>query len=132
MRTVRSLTTRRVARLRGDRGASTLEFVAYLPIALIFLLVVFQVCVFMWALNGLNEAARQGARAQSLGQDGCAAASRSLSGYLDVVRCSSSGGPGMYTPSSVEVTVKTPVPHFIRDWMPQGRDLELTRAAYLP
>jgi hypothetical protein len=119
-------------RRRDDRGASTLEFVAYLPIALIFLLVVFQVCVLMWALNGVNEAARQGARAQSLGQDGCGAAARSLSRYLDVVSCTSSGGPGMYTPSTVEITVQAPVPVLIREWMPQGRDAHLTRAAYLP
>lgn len=127
---------RALPRRRDDRGASTLEFVAYLPIALIFLLVVFQVCAIMWAANSINEAARQGARAQSLGQDGCAAARASLSGYLDFDPrrdCTASGGAGLYDgPSTVEITVRTPVPELIREWMPNGNDLELTRTAYLP
>ncbi len=123
------MTARPPRRLRGERGAATLELVGYLPIALIFLLVVFQVCVLMWAMVSLNEAARQGARAQSLGQDGCGAARSTLSDYLDVVGCVPKGGKQMYTPSSVTVSVKVPVPSFIDDFVP---DPVLTRSAYLP
>ncbi len=38
----------------------------------------------------------------------------------------------MYTPSSVEITVKTPVPDAHPRVDADGNDLELTRAAYLP
>lgn len=126
---------RRTPSRRDDRGAASLEFVVYLPVALVFLYVTFQVCAIMWALSSINEAARQGARAQSLGQDGCAAAAGSLSRYLDYdprTDCRASGNDRMGTPSSVEITVRTPVPALIRDWMPRGEDLNLTRTAYLP
>ena len=116
-------------RPRGEGGAATLEMVGYLPIALIFLLVVFQVCTLMWAMVSLNEAARQGARADSLGRDGCAAAESTLSGYLRDVSCQASHGGGMYRPSTVTISAKVPVPSFIDEFVPDPR---LTRTAFLP
>ena len=86
-----------------DRGQASLELVAMLPLLIFGGLLILQMGVAMWAVSSTNEAARQAARAFSLGADPMAAAEDSLPGKLDVADLVSSG-PG----HTVELTVEIP------------------------
>jgi len=91
-----------------------------IPLALVFAILALQVGGAMWAVTELNEAVRQGARAQSLERDGCGAARGALSPSLTVVRCTTSA------PSTVTMTIRVPrVSQFVPD-------LTVTRSAVLP
>jgi hypothetical protein len=81
-------------------------------IPLVFLLAAIglQGGVYMWAATNTNEAARQGARAQSLGQDGCAAVAATLGGSLDLESCSATGGPNPFSPTRLDVRVRVRSP----------------------
>lgn len=69
-------------RRRGDRGSSSLELAAGLPLLLVALLAVVQ--LLLCAVGGVaaQNAARTGARTATLGQDGNTAALRSLNDGL--------------------------------------------------
>jgi hypothetical protein len=86
-----------------ERGQASLELVAMLPLLIFGGLLVLQMGVAMWAVSSTNEAARQAARAYSLGADPAGAAEGSLPGGLDVEGLVASG-PG----HRVELTVAIP------------------------
>lgn len=100
-------------------------------IPLVFLLAAIglQGGVYMWAATNTNEAARQGARAQSLGQDGCAAVAATLGGSLDLESCSATGGPNPFSPTRLDVRVRVPVLELVEDYVPAAA---VTRTVYLP
>lgn len=125
---------RRLARMirRGtgrEAGVASIELLGMIPLVFLFAALGLQVGAFLWAVTNTNEAARQGARAQSLGQDGCGAANATLATSLDVISCNASGGKGMYTPSNVTLVVKVPVLDLVDDYVPE---VEIKRSAYLP
>jgi hypothetical protein len=107
-------------RPRGQAGSASIELLAMIPLALIFAILVIQVGGAMWAVTSLNEAVRQGARAESLDRDGCAAARAALSPRLSVVSCTTSA------PSVVRMTIAVPQ---VSEYVP---DLTVTRTAVLP
>lgn len=107
----------RLARRRGDRGASAVEAALVLPIVL---LIVFGIIDFGRMLNAqitLTEAAREGARAAALNADPqarIATATQGLSGAVDapdVQGCGPGAGPGDDAVVTVEYTFSfiTPV-----------------------
>lgn len=120
-------------RRRDDRGVASIELLGIMPLALLLALIGLQVGAFLWAVTNTNEAARQGARAQSLGQDGCATFRATLADSLDTERtqCRATGRPGLLTgsPTEIEVAVKVPIIPFIDDFVP---DPTIERTVYLP
>lgn len=110
-----------MSRLRGrrDSGQATLELIAMLPVVLVLVGVLLQLGAVVWAITDTTEAARQGARASSMGQAGCSAARAALSGSLQDVGCTEGGG-------RVQLQVLTPV---LVDELPQWT---ITRTAVLP
>lgn len=118
-------------RPRGERGVASIELLAIMPLGLLLALVGLQVGSFMWAVTNANEAVRQGARAQSLGDNGCDAAEATLSRSLELAsptRCVGGDGP-FAPPNRVTVHVKVPIIPFIRDYVP---DPTIERTATLP
>lgn len=114
-------------RTRDERGVASLELLGMVPLALVFAILAVQVAAFMWAVTSTNDAVRQGARAQSLGQDGCAAARAVLSDSLQVVDCVNGGRMG--SGSTVRLEVDIPVAGAVEDLVP---DVRVTREAFLP
>lgn len=115
----------------GDRGTASLELVALSPFILLFALVALQVGALLWAVTTVDEAVRQGARAQSLGQSGCAAVRGALPGTLTLSTCTQSsgvGGPGD-GPHQVQVEVDAPILPGIASLVP---DATITRDAVMP
>jgi hypothetical protein len=113
---------------RDDRGVASLELLGMIPLVFVIAAIGLQVGVFLWAVTNTNEAVRQGARAQSLGQDGCAAARATLARSLRS-ECSGSGGTGMGSPAEVSLVVEVPVLALVDEYLP---DVVITRDAYLP
>lgn len=103
-----------------DSGSVGIEFVATIPLALMCAMFALQVGAMGWTAVSTSEAAREAARASSLGEDVRAAAEDSLPGTLTVERLNTFG-PG----HGVTLTVKVPrlVP---------GLNWQLDRTAVLP
>lgn len=80
-----------VTRLRRDRGSAAIEAAVLIPLAMGVLLVIVQVIAMAYASHGVSQAARDGARAYSLGQSPQAAASASLPGGLSLVSVTTFG-----------------------------------------
>ncbi len=112
---------------RSDRGVASLELLGMVPLALVFAVVVVQVAAFMVAVTAADEAVRSGARAVSLGRDGCGAAEAVMSDSLEAV-CTQQGGE-LGTGSSVRLVVRVPVVGAVTDYVP---DVRITREAFLP
>ncbi len=74
----------RPGRRPRERGTAALEFVVLVPIVVLVALFVMQVGVAAWTASQTQEAARQSARAHSLGEDPLAAAEQALPGSLHV------------------------------------------------
>ncbi|HET7489132.1 MAG TPA: TadE/TadG family type IV pilus assembly protein [Acidimicrobiales bacterium] len=88
---------------RGQGGVASVETIALLPLLLVLGLLVLQVAVTVWAATGADLAARQAARARSLGRDPLVAAQRALPGGLSVDGLTLVGG-------NSGVTVRVAVP----------------------
>ena len=99
-----------------------------IPLALVFAVLALQVAAFMWAISSTNAAVRQAVRAESLGEDGCAAADDVLSSTLTVVRCDRDRGL-LGEESRVELVVDVPVARVVDGLVP---DVRVTREAFLP
>lgn len=105
---------------REDRGSASIELVGLMPVVVIACLILFQGAAAVFAIQGTTDAARQAARADSLGQDPRAAAEAALPGGLEVDRLESYG-PG----HGIRISVRIP------DLLP-GPGLTVTREAVLP
>jgi len=114
-------------RRAGEAGVASLELIGMVPLALITAFVVLQVAVLLWAVTATDDAVRQGVRAVSLGNDGCAVARDVLSDTLDE-RCRVTGGR-LGQGSSVELVVGVPLLPPVDDLFP---DVRITREAFLP
>jgi len=89
---------------RSERGAAALETASLMPILILSALIALQVGVVGWAVSATGQAARDAARAASLGQDPGVAADRALPGILDVDSVSTSRpGDGRRVTVTVEV-----------------------------
>ena len=109
---------RRPAVGRDDRGSSAVELVGALPVVVVVVLVALQALAGVYATQATNQAVRDGARAQSLGQPVDVAVERSLPGGLTVERIG-------YPAGGVELEVR--VPRVL-----PGLDLTVTREAFMP
>ncbi|MBE7699032.1 pilus assembly protein [Oerskovia sp. Sa1BUA8] len=67
-----------------ERGSSTIEILGMLPVVVVTLFVLLQLCAFTWAVAGANQAVRDGARAKSLDRPVAAAVEASLPSGLSV------------------------------------------------
>jgi len=111
---------------RGDRGSSTLELVAAVPLLITVMLVGLQLLVTALVGVATQNAARTGARAATLGEDGRAAALGSLNEALrararvSVVR----------TPTASTVVVRVRVPRVLP--LLPTRMSTLSRSATMP
>lgn len=121
----------RLVRRRRDEGVASLELLGILPLVFVIAAIGLQVGAYLWAVTNTNEAVRQGARAQSLGKDGCAAAEATLASSLVQERpCSSSGGgSGPFSNDSVTLVVRVPTLGLVERFLP---DVTVTRTAVLP
>ncbi len=81
----------RAALRGGSRGTVAIEVVLLVPVLILVATFVLQLGVAGWTASQTERAARQAARAQSLGDDPRAAAVRSLPGSLQVASMSSGG-----------------------------------------
>jgi hypothetical protein len=85
----------------SDRGQASVELVAVVPFLLISALIAAQLALAGYSLWSAGNAARAGARAENVGDDGVAAARRALPGLLRDDSEVKSGPP-------VRVEVKSP------------------------
>ena len=113
-------------RWRRDDGALSAEFVAVLPLLLLMAIVGWQLITIVSAGSVTANAARNGARAVSLGQSCSQVVNSSLPGWLSPatdISCDTGG-------SSVRVEVEVEVPNLFRGmpWEP----FRVSRAAELP
>jgi len=93
----------------GERGTVALEVVVLVPLVVLVALLVLQLGVAAWTASQTQEAARQSARAQSLGEDARDAAEAALPDALHVEDISVSGDTVRL---SVEVPRVSPLPVF--------------------
>lgn len=100
--------SRRVARRRDERGAAALEVAGVAPLVILGALVALQFGVAGWTVVSAHEAARDGARAYSLGADPRAAAEGALPGIMTV-----GGGGGSLSGEGYTYTVTVKVPTVI-------------------
>jgi hypothetical protein len=106
----------------------SVEMLALTPWLFVLALVAFQVGVIGWGVTSAGEAVRQGVRAQSLGQDGCAAARATLTSTLAMSGCTATGG-ALGEGNAVSIVVEVPVLRPAADWTPR---VQVTREAFLP
>lgn len=106
-------------RRRGEDGTSALEVVGVAPLVLVAILALLYVAFAVHGITAAQTAARQAARAYSLGQDPAAAAEAALPGWFAAEV--STFGPGY----GVRVRLDLP------DVVP-GRELSVTRQAVMP
>lgn len=78
------MSRQRRAVVRDERGAAALEMIGVAPLVLLGALVALQFGVAGWTMVSTNEAARDGARAYSLGSDPRAAAEGALPGIMTI------------------------------------------------
>ena len=107
---------------RGERGTATLEVVGIAPALLLVTLVILYAGFALYGITATQTAARQAARAASLGQDPYAAADAALPGWLaPTVSSFPTGAHG------TTVRVRTALPDFL-----PGEYLVVTREAVMP
>ncbi|MGN6574301.1 MAG: TadE/TadG family type IV pilus assembly protein [Nocardioides sp.] len=106
---------------RTERGTSTLEVAGLAPLVLTITLALLYAGFALYGITATQTAARQAARAASLGDDPYAAADAALPGWLDPEVSSFPTGSG------TTVRVRTDLPDFI-----PGTDLHVTREAVMP
>jgi len=94
---------------RRERGSVSLEVVGLVPLVVLVALLVLQLGVAGWTASQTQKAAREAARAQSLGGDPSSAAARALPGALEIDRIDSSGDTVTLV---VEVPRVSPLPVF--------------------
>lgn len=104
---------------RDQRGTSTLEVAGIAPLVLFITLVLLYSGFAFYGITATQTAARQGARAASLGEDPGAAVSAAMPGWLPHTTSTFHDGTG------VRVTSNLP------DLLP-GTDLLVTRDAVMP
>jgi TadE-like protein len=97
-------------RRRNEQGQGTLEFMAMVPLVLAVLVAALQVMVLTYTAHAASQAAREAARARSLGQPYVAAAQASLPGAISLVSATPTGFA-----NGVTVTVKAPPMLLITD-----------------
>jgi len=97
--------SRRAERVRPERGAAALEVAGVAPLVLLGALVALQFGVAGWTIVSTHEAARDGARAYSLGGDPRSAAEGALPGIMKV---ETGGGTLSADGYTYTVTVKVP------------------------
>jgi hypothetical protein len=110
---------RAARRTASERGTSTLEVAGLAPLVLIVAFALVNAGFVLYGISAAQTAARQAARAYSLGQDPHAAASAALPRWLGSDVTTFSPGHG------VRVRVDLP------DLVP-GTDLSVTREAVMP
>lgn len=93
-----------------ERGQATLEMVALTAMLLGVVVLVLQLVVFVYTAHGAAQAAREGARAYSLGDDYGAAARAAAPGGVSVVEVSTFGPD-----HGVKVVVQAPTGFLIGD-----------------
>ena len=99
----------RPARARDERGAAALEVAGVAPLVIFAALVALQFGVAGWTIVSTHEAARDGARAYSLGGDPRAAAEGALPGIMTV-----GGGGGTLSGDGYTYTVTVKVPSVVK------------------
>jgi Na+-transporting methylmalonyl-CoA/oxaloacetate decarboxylase gamma subunit len=115
-------TSLRPARTRRDHGQGTIEFMAMVPLVLAVLVCALQVMAQAYTAHAASQAARDGARAFSLGQSAAAAVSASLPGNVELLNLRA-GGPD----HTVEVVVQAPI-----RMIPFVTDYTITRSVTMP
>lgn len=110
----------RPARRHGQRGSSSMEFLGLAPVVLLIAVALLQAGFSLYGISATQTAARQAARAASLGEDPFLAADAALPGWLTLDDVTAVGiGNG--------VRVRTDLPDIV-----PGTDLTVTREAILP
>lgn len=104
----------------GERGQATLEMVALTTMLLGVVVLLLQLVVFVYTAHGAAQAAREGARAYSLGEDPGGAAQAAVPGGVSLVAVSTVGPD-----HGVRVVVQAPTGFLLGD----GR---VTRTVTMP
>lgn len=111
-------------RARHERGTSTLEVAGLAPMFLLVLMLLLYAGFALYGITATQTAARQAARAASLGQDPVTAARAALPGWLEPEVSTAPAGSGG---EGTAVRVRTDLPGFL-----PGTDLTVTREAVMP
>lgn len=104
-----------------ERGTSTLEVAGLAPVVLLVAMALLYAGLALYGVTATQTAARQGARAASLGDDPAAAARAAVPGWLTPEVTS------FPTADGTTVRVRTDLPDFL-----PGTDLAVTREAVMP
>jgi len=111
---------KRIRQFPKSRGSASLELLGILPAMILVIMILIQAGAFVYAMNGANQAVRDGARAKSLGQSPSTAVHSSLPGGITAKRISHVAGENAL---ELEVSVPTFVPR---------ADFTITRTADMP
>lgn len=117
-----------MSRRRADRGSMAVELVAVVPLLVLVTILCVEGFLAASAAGAAQKAARDGARAATLGQDGAAAALASLPGWVRSPRVTTGAAaePGCAgTCFRVEVEVPLVVPGFSTGLVTVARSAEL-------
>ena len=112
----------RDAERRHEHGQGTIEFMAMVPLVLAVLVCALQVMAQAYTAHAASQAARDGARAFSLGQSAAGAVSASLPGNVELVNMRA-GGPD----HTVVVEVNPPI-----ELIPFVTDYRIVRSVTMP
>lgn len=110
-------------RVAGERGTSTMEVAGIAPLVIAIILLLVYAAFALYGVTATQTAARQAARAASLGDDPAAAADAAMPGWLTHRVETEAAGSGEGT--LVRVTADLP------DVVP-GTDLQVSRQAVMP
>lgn len=108
---------------RDQRGTAALEVIGLAPLVLLLTLVLLYSGLALYGITATQTAARQAARAESLGENPYGAAGAALPGWLQPV----SVDPQPVGDGGTRISVTTDLP----DLLP-GTDLLVTRSAAMP
>jgi uncharacterized protein (UPF0261 family) len=97
------------AGLRSDRGSMGVELVAVIPLLVLVTIVCVQAFAIVSAMEATQRAARDGARAAAMGQDGPAAARRALPHWVHIESVTVGSGGGCGGDVCSDVVVKVPI-----------------------
>ncbi|HEY0238825.1 MAG TPA: TadE/TadG family type IV pilus assembly protein [Friedmanniella sp.] len=106
--------------MRRERGQASLEMVALTAMLLVVVVLLLQLVVFVYTAHGAAQAAREGARAYSLGESYQAAAQAAVPGGVTLVEAAPVGPD-----HGVRVVVQAPTGFILGD----GR---ITRTVTMP
>ncbi len=118
-----------MTRRRDQRGSAAVEFIGIVPVLVLVTILCIEAFLLTASFSAAEKAARDAARAASLGEDGAAAARASLPGWADVQSISEYGCEGICY--EVRILVPLIVPGLTNERVTVTREAEMPDTSLL-